>query len=77
MNELKIETLKLDKLTPYEKNAKLHPTEQVEQIKKSILTYGMNDPIGVWGKKNIIVEGHGRYLACKELKVSSSHTIEY
>ena len=27
----------------------------------------MCDPIGVWGEKNIIVEGHGRYLALKEL----------
>ena len=27
----------------------------------------MCDPVGVWGEKNIIVEGHGRYLALKEL----------
>ncbi len=27
----------------------------------------MCDPIGVWGKKNIICEGHGRYIALKEL----------
>lgn len=26
----------------------------------------MNDPIGIW-KDNIIVEGHGRMLACKQL----------
>lgn len=26
----------------------------------------MNDPIGIW-KDNIIVEGHGRLLACKQL----------
>ena len=27
----------------------------------------MNDPIGVWGEDNLIVEGHGRLTACKEL----------
>ena len=27
----------------------------------------MCDPIGVWGEKNIICEGHGRYIALKEL----------
>lgn len=27
----------------------------------------MNDPIGVWGEDNVIVEGHGRYLALKEM----------
>lgn len=72
MNELKIETLYIGDLTPYEKNSKLHPTEQIEQIKKSIERYGMNDPIGVWKDakgRNIIVEGHGRYLACKELGI--------
>ena len=66
---MKIETLKLKDLTPYEKNAKEHPQKQVEQIKESIQRFGMNDPIAVWGKKNIIVEGHGRFLACKELGI--------
>ena len=47
------------------KNAKLHPEEQIEQIKKSIEQFGMDDPIGIW--KDEIVEGHGRLIACKEL----------
>ena len=54
-------------MTPYEKNAKLHPKEQIEQIKLSIQKYQMCDPIGVWGEKNIICEGHGRWMALKEL----------
>lgn len=29
--------------------------------------YGNNDPIAVWGEKNVIVEGHGRYTALREL----------
>lgn len=57
----------IDKLKPYANNAKIHTPEQIEQIKKSITDFGMNDPIAVWGSDNIIVEGHGRLMACKEL----------
>ena len=65
-NELKIEYIPIDELKEYENNAKLHPQEQIEQIKNSIKEFGMNDPIGIW-KDNIIIEGHGRLMACKEL----------
>ncbi len=64
---MEIVKIKIDELTPYENNAKLHTKEQIEQIKLSIQKYQMCDPIGVWGKKNIICEGHGRYIALKEL----------
>ena len=64
---MEIVKIKIDELTPYEKNAKMHTKEQIEQIKLSIQKYQMCDPIGVWGKKNIICEGHGRWMALKEL----------
>ena len=67
--ELKIEYMALDKLKPYEKNARKHQKADLSTIKASITEFGMSDPIGVWGKDNIIVEGHGRYLACKELGI--------
>ena len=65
MEKLKIEYVDINSIKPYEKNAKLHPEEQIEQIKKSIQQFGMDDPIGIW--KDEIVEGHGRLIACKEL----------
>ena len=64
--KLKVEYIPIDDIKPYEKNAKIHTEEQIEQIKKSIEEFGMNDPIGIW-KDNIIIEGHGRLMACKEL----------
>ena len=67
--ELKIEYMALDKLKPYEKNARKHQEADLSTIKASISEFGMSDPIGVWGKDNIIVEGHGRYLACKDLGI--------
>ena len=52
---LQVEYININDLVPYSKNAKLHPQEQVEQIKKSIVEFGMNDPIAI-AKNNIIVE---------------------
>lgn len=62
---LKIEYLPIEELKPYANNAKEHPAEQVEQIKKSIQQFGFDDPIGIW--KDEIVEGHGRLIAALEL----------
>ena len=65
--KLKIEYVKLSEIKPYKNNAKLHPKEQIDQIKKSIKEFGNIDPIGVWHGE--IVEGHGRYIAAKQLKL--------
>ena len=64
--ELKIEYLPIKALKPYEKNTRKHQKKDVDNIAKSIEKFGMLDPIGIW-KGNIIVEGHGRMLACKQL----------
>ncbi len=64
---MEIIRLKINDITPYEKNAKIHTEAQIEQIKKSIQEFGMNDPISVWGENNTIVEGHGRLEALKQL----------
>ena len=62
-----VDMIPIGQIKPYKRNAKRHPQEQIEQIINSIKAFGMNDPIGVWGKDNIIVEGHGRYLALREM----------
>lgn len=64
---MEIIKLNIADIKPYEKNAKIHTEEQIEQIKKSIEEFGMNDPIAVWGDENLIVEGHGRLEALKQL----------
>ena len=67
--ELKIEYLPVGSLKPYEKNTRKHQKKDVDNIAKSIEKYGMNDAIGIWGEQNIVVEGHGRLLACKKLGI--------
>lgn len=67
MNKLEIVYLNPSDLTPYENNTRKHAPNDIEGIKKSILADGFNDPIGVWGDNNLIVEGHGRQIAALEL----------
>lgn len=67
--ELKILEIEIDKIKIYENNAKEHPDWQIEQIMNSIETFGFNDPIAL-NKDMRIIEGHGRYLAAKGLKMS-------
>ena len=52
--KLKVDYIPIEQLKPYEKNAKIHTPEQIEQIKNSIREFGMNDPIGIWAKGEII-----------------------
>lgn len=67
MENLKIEYLPVESLKPYEKNARRHEDADVQTIVNSIREFGFDDPIGVWGDENLIVEGHGRLLAAKQL----------
>lgn len=70
MDELKIVYLSPAELTPYENNARVHGDNDIEAIKASISeSGGFNDPIGIWGPNNIIVEGHGRRQAAMELGI--------
>ncbi len=73
--ELGIMYLPIDTLTPYKNNAKLHPQDQIDQIKASINEFSMNDPIAVWDSDNLIVEGHGRLIACQQLGFTMVPTI--
>lgn len=63
---MQIEKVKIEDLKAYENNAKIHTSEQVEQIKSSILEFGFNDPIAI-DEDNTIIEGHGRLMALIEL----------
>ena len=63
---MKIETINLDDLKLYEDNAKRHPKKQIEHIKQSIKDHNYNIPITI-DENNMILCGHGRYQALKEL----------
>ncbi|MBQ7850398.1 MAG: ParB N-terminal domain-containing protein [Clostridia bacterium] len=67
---MKTEMIKVKDLKPYEKNARKHEAADVAAIAESIKAFGFRDPVGVWGPQNVIVEGHGRVLAAKQLGIT-------
>lgn len=72
---MQIENIKIDDIKQYENNAKIHTEEQIEQIINSIQRYGNNDPIAIDGN-NVIIEGHGRYIALKRLGIEEIPVIK-
>lgn len=60
-----IEEWDIERLSPYENNAKLHPDSHIEQIANSIEEFTFLDPVAV-DENGEILEGHGRLLAAKK-----------
>lgn len=67
---MNIEIVPINKLKPYDKNARKHTDADINTIVNSIKQFGFNDPVGIWGEDNTIVEGHGRVLAAKKLQMT-------
>lgn len=62
----KITVLSIESIFPYDANAKIHDTKQVQKIAKSISQFGWDQPIVV-DKDGVIIKGHGRRLAAISL----------
>lgn len=65
---LEIKYIELSQIEEYENNVKEHPEWQISQIADSIQKFGFNDPIAI-DENQVIIEGHGRYLAAKKLNL--------
>jgi ParB-like chromosome segregation protein Spo0J len=62
----RIELWPINRLKPYERNARTHSPEQVAQIAASIQEFGFTNPILVDGDDGILA-GHGRLAAAKDM----------
>ena len=69
MTAMKIELVDVDKLIPYEKNAKKHSNEQVARLAAHIQRFGWDQPIVV-DKNFVIIKGHGRRLAAMSVGIA-------
>ncbi len=69
-NIMEIVKINIDELTPDKRNTRKHEKKSIDAIAESISRYGMRDPVGVWGPQNLIVEGHGRVMACRKLGIT-------
>jgi site-specific DNA-methyltransferase (adenine-specific) len=68
---MKIETIKLNDLKPYDKNSKTHPKKQIDLLAKNIEKFGFTTPILI-DENNNIIAGHGRLDALKQLKIEEA-----
>jgi len=64
----RIELWPIERLIPYERNARTHSDHQIRQIANSIAEFGFTNPILVDPQAGIIA-GHGRLLAARQLKL--------
>src|SRR5690348_563625 len=63
---LGIEMWPISKLVPYERNPRIIPQSAIDKVAASIQEFGFRQPIVV-DKKRVIICGHTRLLAAKQL----------
>lgn len=68
---MQIENIQIENLRHYNKNSKIHTSEQISHIANSIQKFGFNDPIGIAGADNVVLEGNGRIEAAKLLGMTA------
>jgi len=61
-------------LKPDPRNARTHPKRQVEQLVRSIREFGFTNPVLI-DEAGVLIAGHGRLRAAKELGLSEVPTI--
>ena len=64
-----VKRVAIDKLVPYESNAKQHSEEQIKRLAASFKEFGFVNPILIDKDFNIIA-GHGRVIAAKSIAMS-------
>ena len=65
---MEVRNISIKALIPYDRNTKKHDKTQINNVAESIKQYGFVQPI-VIGKNNVVVIGHCRLLAAKQLKM--------
>lgn len=66
--DMNIVNMKIKEIIPYEKNAKKHDKTQIANVAESIKRFGFAQPLVV-DKDNVLIIGHCRLLAAKQLKL--------
>ena len=65
---MEVRNISVKDLIPYDRNTKKHDKTQINNVAESIKQYGFVQPI-VIDKDNVVVIGHCRLLAAKQLKM--------
>ncbi len=68
-NDLVLENIAITALKPWARNARTHSKKQINQLAKSMRTFGFTNPILI-DNENTILAGHGRVEAARQLKMA-------
>src|SRR5699024_6320771 len=71
---LKIEYLNLSEFRHYERNARTHSEEQIQQLVSSIQEFGFTNPVLI-DEQNELIAGHGRIMAAELVGMDSVPSI--
>lgn len=74
--DMRVQLVSISELKPYERNARTHSANQIEEIAKSIKAFGFMNPILVDEQLGVI-SGHGRLLAARHLGLQSVPVISH
>ena len=72
---MQIETIDIDSIKPYKNNPREIPIESVKKVADSIKEFGNNQPIVV-DNDNVIVVGHTRWKALKQLGRNKAYIVK-
>jgi DNA modification methylase len=75
MPNRQIKLLPTDRLRPHLKNVRVHSKKQIQVLAKCIKRFGFNSPVLI-NTRNIILAGHARVEAAKQLGLREVPTIE-
>jgi DNA modification methylase len=64
----------IEELKPDPANPRSHSKKQIRQIAKSIREFGFNTPVLI-DRNGTVICGHGRLLACRELRMTEVPTV--
>jgi hypothetical protein len=74
IRDLKVSTVAVSVLRPYDRNPRTHSKKQLRQIADSIRTFGWTNPILI-DDKGVVLAGHGRLAAARSLGIDRVPTI--
>jgi ParB-like chromosome segregation protein Spo0J len=72
---MKVEEIDIDLIKPYKNNPREIPMESVQKVMNSIREFGNNQPIVV-DNENVIVVGHTRWKALKQLGKAKAFVVK-
>jgi DNA modification methylase len=74
IRDLKVSTVAVSELRPYDRNPRTHSKKQLRQIAESIRTFGWTNPILI-DDNGVVLAGHGRLAAARSLGIERVPTI--